>query len=95
LFVVEDLGVGDAAAVIDCGVEVALADTGVAPVRVVASSMNTPPTAVRDRSELLDVNVDQLARQIALIPLHRPSIRGTVATVQAAHTSPVQDALDG
>ena len=50
-----------------------------APIRVVASSMSAPSTAVWDPSELLDVNVDQLARRIALIPPHRLAIRGTVA----------------
>ena len=68
LFVVEDLGVGDAGPVVDSGVDVAVTDTGMAPVRVVASSMETPATAIGDPGNLLDIDVDQLARRVPLIP---------------------------
>ena len=62
LFVVEDLGVDEPGAVIDGGVDVAVAGIGVWPsVAVVAAAVEPPAAAVGDAGDLLDVDVDQLA----------------------------------
>ena len=49
------------------GVDVAVADAGVAAVAVVAAAVDPPATAVGDRGELLHVDVDQLAGPVPLV----------------------------
>ena len=51
LFVVEDLGVDEPGAVIEGGVDVAVAGTGVAVVAVVAAAVEPPAAAVGDGAE--------------------------------------------
>src|SRR5690242_16255392 len=77
--IAEDLAVGQAGVVIDGGVQVAVADDGPAmPVTgagggflvLVAAGPpgGAPAAAIRDVPQLLDVDMDQLARRGALIP---------------------------
>ena len=62
LFVVEDLGVGEAGAVIERSVDEPVADTCVTAGGAGTATVEPPAAAVRDAGDLLDVNVDQLTR---------------------------------
>lgn len=56
LFVVEDLAVGEAGAVIECCVDVSVVDTTVAAVTIVAASVQPPPS--RGPGQFRDVDMD-------------------------------------
>ena len=59
MFVVMDLGVDDAGSVIERGMDESVANRGALARRRVAAAMCSP-AAVRDPSDLLDINMDQL-----------------------------------
>lgn len=94
--VVEDLGVDDAAAVVEGGVEVAVADAAVGAGAVRgASAVHAPPAAVADRGQLLGVDMHQLTGPFALVAL-RWNLRcgGPGASVEAAEAGGPEDRLD-
>ena len=55
---------------------------------VAASSMDPPAATIGNRCELLDVNVDQLAREITLIPLRRCGVGGAVSAIETTQPGP-------
>lgn len=72
-FVVQDLGVDHSGAVVQGGVEVAVADAAVTTSAVLgAPAVHAPPAAVTDAGELLDVHVGQLTRSFPLVALRSP-----------------------
>jgi hypothetical protein len=94
LFVIEDLGVGHAGAVIDGGVQVAVADAAVSAGPVGgATSVHSPSASVADRGELLDVDVDEFSRPFALIAPNRLG-GGPVTAVDSSQSYGAQDRLD-
>lgn len=78
--------------VVHGAVDERVADLGVTVVAVTAAAMCSPPAAVRDPPELLDVDVDQVARSISFVATDHAS-RGSVHPHQpvevAAHQDPV------
>jgi hypothetical protein len=94
LLVVEDLGVGETGAVIERSVQVAVAGAGSFGGWCVASAVDLPTTPFGDPTELFDIDVDQLARPIALIAL-RLLRGGAVAAIEPAHALRAQDRLHG
>ena len=92
LFVVEDLGVGDAGAVIDSGVDVSIANVAVPAMSVVAASVDPLAASVGDPGQLLDVDVHQLTGTIALIATRRLS-GGSVTTVETGESLGAQHRL--
>ena len=92
LLVVEDLGVDEPAAVIERGVDVAVASSGPAVMSGVAATVELPAAAVRDGSDLLDVDVDQLTWLFPLVA-HDRLAAGPVTAVQAAAAGGVEDRL--
>ena len=75
LFVVVDLGVDEPGAVVDRGVDVAVADLLESFVVVVAASVEPPAATVGDATDLLHVDVDQLAWAFTLVAAHRLGVR--------------------
>src|SRR5690606_6802248 len=80
-FVVADLGVGQARAVVDSDVDVVVAELGARPATppllaaagdAGSAAVDTPAAAVGDAALLFDVDVDQLAGPVALVAHHRP-----------------------
>ena len=55
--------------------------------------MDPPASAVGDRGELLDIDMDQLAGPVPLVALHRDRGDGTVADIEATQAGLTQDAL--
>ena len=95
LFVVVDLGVDEPGAVINGGVDVAVADLFEPFVVVGAASMKPPAAAVGNATDLLDVDVDQLAGALALVAVDGLGVRGEVTAIEATAASSIQDALHG
>ena len=92
LLVVEDLGVDEPGAVIERGVDVAVAGSAAAVMGGVAAAVDPPAAAVGDRGDLLDVDVDQLAWPFALIA-PTGSVGGPVTAVESAAPCGVEDRL--
>jgi hypothetical protein len=98
LLVCKDFGVGQAGAVIDRDVDVVPAcraadvagSVGKAAAVVRASAPDPLAGAALDPSELLDVDVDEFARLLALITLGRLEAQPS----ELAHPDPGQDARD-
>jgi hypothetical protein len=93
LFVIEDLGVDEAGPVIQGGVEEAVTSPAVAMVQVRSSPVEPPPATRGDRSELLDVDVDELARVVPLVAAHGPWIGRSITTIEWPHAGCAQDVL--
>jgi len=96
----EDLGVGEAAVVVDADVDelpadrAAVAAGGVSAARPVAArraSTNAFAGAARDPAELFDVDVDELAGSRALIPDRLLEAE----PAKSAHPQPLQDPGNG
>lgn len=67
-----NLGVGETGAVIDGGVDVAVADPGVLfAYEPVSSNSPAAPVGVGNPSDLLDINMDQLAWPVPLVAADR------------------------
>jgi hypothetical protein len=90
LLVPVDLAVDEASAVVDGGVDVAIARTAVAAMAIVAPAVEAPAAAVGDGADLLHVDVDELARPFPLVALHRPAA-GPVPPVEAAEACSPED----
>ena len=98
-FVGEDLGVGEAAVVVDCDVDVLPADGAAAFALMVSDgsfAMVDPvaPTSAAagvEASELLDVDVDQLSRPGALVALRLLESE----PAEPPHPRALQDPRDG
>ena len=86
-----DLGVDEPGSVIEGRVDVAVADTGVTAGRAGAATVDSPAAAVGDPTNLFDVDVDQLAGPVALIPNDR--LDSSVATIETTATIGIQDVL--
>jgi hypothetical protein len=95
LLVVEDLGVGQAGAVVQSGVQEPVADRGPPALRCPASAVDPPAAPVRDAGEFLDIDMDQLAGPVPLVSAHRLPVGGTVAPIEPAEPGPTQDRLHG
>ena len=95
LFVRVDLGVDDAGAVVEGGMQVYVARTRVTAVCVVASSVHAPAAAIGDGRQFLDIDVDQLAWTFPLIAADRFVSRCSITHIQASHSGLIQDALHG
>ncbi len=93
--VAEDLGVCNTGAVVDCGVDVPVAGSCMAAVAIVASSVDAPPATVRDPRQLLDIDMDQLTRGVALIAHGQWLIGGSVASIQPTQPGTAQNVLHG
>jgi hypothetical protein len=94
LFIVEDLGVGDAGAVVERGVDEAVADCRALHRRRPATAVYPPPAAAgRDAGDLLDVDVDHLTGSITLIATWRLGVRRSVTAVEPTETFTTQDRL--
>src|SRR4029450_2703070 len=63
------------------------------PPRSLGPAVDAVAAAVRDAAQLLDVEVDQLARPLALVADHGAA--GPVGVGQAAQAVAAQDAVDG
>jgi hypothetical protein len=60
-----------------------------------ASAVHAPPAAIADRRELLDVDMDQLARPFALVALRRDLRHGRpIPTIKTAKPGRPEDRLD-
>ncbi|MEA3213880.1 MAG: hypothetical protein QOJ19_36, partial [Acidimicrobiia bacterium] len=93
LVVVEDLGVRHPGAVVERGVQVAVAD---APAGCPAAAVELPAAAVGDGRQFLDVNVDELARTFPLIAPHRRlGACGPITPVETGQSGPAQNGLHG
>lgn len=99
LLVVEDLAVRQSGMIVDEGVDVVVADLGVAVAldRPAGAAVGPPAATVGDPAELLHVHVHQLARVLAFVT-HRGLLRGTdhltgdrVALTQIGHVVPTQN----
>ena len=90
-FVVEVLAVGQAGAVVEGGVQVAVAGFGARRGRL-AAPVDAPAAAEGDGGQLLDVHVDEFTRAFALIT-HRRRFGGAVAAVQAPEARLGEDLL--
>src|SRR4051812_1129706 len=93
LFVVEDLGVHEAGAVIDGAVQVPVAGTAVVAGRGVATAVHPPAATQRDRCEFLHVDVDEFTGPFTLIAAHWRPVGRSVATIEAGAAFSTQDAL--
>jgi len=93
LFIGEDLAVGKAGPVVDRGVDVSVADGGSGAVRGLAAAVDLPAAAGWDAGDLLHVDMNQLARTVALIAAHRLGAGGSVAAVETAQAFRTQDRL--
>jgi hypothetical protein len=91
LFVVEDLGIDESAAVVERAVEVAVAGVAVTATGFGASTMRAPSTTLGDPREFLHIHMDQLARTFALVTTHRCPVGGPVTSIQTATTLGAQD----
>jgi hypothetical protein len=96
LFVVEDFAVGQAGAVVERGVDMAVAGAAVAAHAVLrASSVHAPAATGGDGRQLLHIDMDQLARTLPLVARGATGlVGGPVAPVEATETGLVQDRLD-
>lgn len=101
-FVGQDFAVGQAGVVVDGGVDVAVADRGGAAsalvggglaVAVAGCAADDAPAAVGDVAELLDVDVDQLARSGSFVAADDPA-GGPVHEGQAVAAVPHEDPVD-
>jgi hypothetical protein len=89
-----DLGVHDADAVVDGGMNKAISDSSLLGLLTpIAAAPGSPPTTVGDRGKLFDINVEKLSGSFPLIPLWRRGGRGAITSIQASHPGPVQDLL--
>jgi hypothetical protein len=65
-----DLGVHDAAAIIDGGMNEAVSNSSLLGLLTpIAATPGSPPATVGDRGKLFHVNVDELSGSFPLIPL--------------------------
>ena len=88
-FVVVDLGVHEAGAVIECRVDEPVASSAVAA----AATVEPPAAAVGDPTDLLHIDVDELTRPVALIAADRFDVGGPVSAIEPAAARGVQDPL--
>jgi hypothetical protein len=93
LFVGEDLGVGEAGAVVDGGVDEPIAGAGALHDGCLAAAVDPPSAAGRDAGDLLDVNVDQLAGPVALRAANRFDVGSAITGIEPAETLTAQDGL--
>ena len=91
LFVVEDLGVDDPAAVIERAVEVAVAGVAMPAAGVGAPTMDTPATTSGDPREFLHIDVDQLAGPFPLITPDLRSVGGPITSIETTAPRGAQD----
>ena len=94
LFVVEDLGVGDAGAVIDRGVDESIPNRRTLRGRRLAATVDPPPAPVGDPRQLLHVDMHQLTGSVALIAARLFSIGGAVTSVEAGESFGTEHGLD-
>jgi hypothetical protein len=96
LFVVEDLAVGQAGAIVDGGVDVAVAGIAVAAHAVFGTSPVHPPSTTGGYgSELLHIDMHQLAWTVPLVARWATGrIAGPVTTIEASQAGLAQDQLD-
>src|SRR5947199_3486348 len=96
LLVGQDLGVSEAAEVVDGGVEVGVADTAAASAHAVAglTADHSMPAAIGNTAQLLHVHVDQLAGAGALVAADGGG-RAPVEVVEAVEVVTAQDPIDG
>lgn len=92
LFIVVDLGVGQAAAVV--GVDEPVARSGALDRWCLATSVDAPAATGGNAGDLLHVDVGQLTRPAALITRRWLRGGGAVASVETAATMAMQDGLD-
>ena len=59
----------------------------------VAASVEAPAASVGDPGQFLDIDVDQLAWQVTLIPARFHLVGGSVSPIETTDTGPVQDVL--
>ena len=90
-FIVEVLAVGQVGAVVEGGVQVAVAGFGARRGRL-AAPVDPPAAAGRDGGQLLDVHMDEFTRAFALIT-HRRRFGGAVAAIQAPQARLVENLL--
>ena len=95
LFVSVQLAVRDAGPVVDRGVDEPVADAAVAARAVVAAAMDPPSASGGDPGDLLDVDVEKLARVVTLVAPNRLTAGGTITTVESSESSAPQDRLHG
>ncbi|GHB72290.1 hypothetical protein GCM10010377_73610 [Streptomyces viridiviolaceus] len=88
-----DFAVGEAAVVVDCGVDVVEAG-GAAAVGAGGTAVDAPSSAVGDAAEFPDVDVDELAGPAAFVAADDLS-GGSVQEGQAVQAVPGQDPVDG
>src|SRR3954462_9559979 len=93
LFVAVDLGVGEATAVIEDGVDEPVAGGRALHPRCLAATVNAPAATGRDARDLLDIDMDQLTGPLALIAARPLPRRGPVTAIEPAKAFTVQDRL--
>ena len=93
LFIVEDLGVGEAGAVADGGVGEPVAGRRTLHRWCLSADMDAPAAASWDAGDLLDVDVDQLTWLIPLVATRRLDRGGPVSGIESAESLSAQDRL--
>jgi hypothetical protein len=93
LFVGVDFGVDEPGAVVERGVDEPIPGRGSGCGGCVAAAVDLPAATVGDPSDLLDVDVDELARPVALIAHRWLGVLGPVASAESGESVGSEDLL--